>query len=541
MTREMPLIAHRGTRARQVWGRSARSRRSSPSGRRRHHLHVRPGVDRRRAEPHLATPTRTWRFEGRTAYGDESRMPFHVSSADWQESDRVFAGILTAFGSQTNAIPIGGYGTFDGVMLGNTSRARASRATFAGEQMRAFDVTWGSGEAPPSSRTATPTSRTCVDQVRRVDDHADGRFSLGFPRKDGGEEINARDPRSSSGRSTDLRHAFELDDYTWTALLSGEFHVYGSTSRPFGFGTMAIADGVAYGEPFESATADAAARGRRRRGSTTSSVVKGGGRGHGHRLRRLGRHLLVQLRRARHSRRNRSPRPRARRRRCPGCCDFTAGGSGTFERRATTCSGTVRDFFVADEGIGQVSGRHQHQQRPDDLKIEAASPRLAVSGSRTHRARRRDGRRADVHGRRHVARSRTSARSMPQLSPYTTAVASGTVRVVGELADIDHLLVDTTVDKLDLRLFDYALRNAVPIRMALDAIRSASTRHAAGGDRTPSSMSRASSTCTTSGSRCGPTATPTSAVLQGFVSNIRSSGTRRAGGDARRADATIPS
>ena len=30
----------------------------------------------------------------------------------------------------------------------------------------------------------------------------------------------------------------------------------------------------------------------------------------------------------------------------------------------------------------------------------------------------------------------------PQLSPFTTAVAGGTIRVVGELADVDHLVVD---------------------------------------------------------------------------------------------------
>jgi len=46
-------------------------------------------------------------FEGQTAYGGASQIPFHVSSADWQESDRVFAGLLTAFGVRTRAIPIG--------------------------------------------------------------------------------------------------------------------------------------------------------------------------------------------------------------------------------------------------------------------------------------------------------------------------------------------------------------------------------------------------------------------------------------------------
>ena len=49
-------------------------------------------------------------FEGRTAYGERSRIPFHVTSADWQESDRVLAGILTAFGRRSSAGAVGGYG-----------------------------------------------------------------------------------------------------------------------------------------------------------------------------------------------------------------------------------------------------------------------------------------------------------------------------------------------------------------------------------------------------------------------------------------------
>ena len=40
--------------------------------------------------------------------------------------------------------------------------------------------------------------------------------------------------------------------------------------------------------------------------------------------------------------------------------------------------------------------------------------------------------------------------------------------MVGELADLDHLLVEATVDSLEMRLFDYALKNAAPIRLTLD-------------------------------------------------------------------------
>jgi len=85
---------------------------------------------------------------------------------------------------------------------------------------------------------------------------ADGRFSLGYPRRDLGEEINAR-VRVTKRPIRDLRHAFLLDDYPVEGLLSGEFHLYGKYETPLGFGRLEIADGVAYGEPFERADARA--------------------------------------------------------------------------------------------------------------------------------------------------------------------------------------------------------------------------------------------------------------------------------------------
>src|SRR5258708_23028563 len=73
-------------------------------------------------------------------------MPFHVTSLDWQESDRVLAGIMTAFGAPTGAIDIGGRGEFDGVMLQAFSRPRIE-GHFTGDRMRAWDVIWGHGVA----------------------------------------------------------------------------------------------------------------------------------------------------------------------------------------------------------------------------------------------------------------------------------------------------------------------------------------------------------------------------------------------------------
>ena len=150
-----------------------------------------------------------------------------------------------------------------------------------------------------------------------------------------------------------------------------------------------------------------------------------------------------------------------------GLLDFTAGGSGTFDVPRYNVHGTVRDFFVGDEGIGTVTGDININNALMALKLEAASPRLAVSGSGTVALT--DQMDADLSFTVADTSLDPYLRAFdPELSPYTTAIASGNIRVVGELADIDHLLVDTTVDKLDMRLFDYRLRNALPIRMALD-------------------------------------------------------------------------
>jgi autotransporter translocation and assembly factor TamB len=56
----------------------------------------------------------------------------------------------------------------------------------------------------------------------------------------------------------------------------------------------------------------------------------------------------------------------------------------------------------------------------------------------------------------------------PQLSPFTTARVSGTLRVVGELAGVDHLVVDGQVESLQLSLFDYKLQNQDAFHLALN-------------------------------------------------------------------------
>lgn len=467
----------------------------------------------------FATPNTYVEFEGRTSYGDNSRIPFHVSSADWQESDRLLAGLMTAFGNPTNAIPMGGNGTFDGVMLKSFSQPRIE-GTFAGERMRAFDVEWGAAKGS----VVIENSYADVKEVAIANEGSeiltDGRFSLGFPRRDGGEEINAR-VRIVKRPVMDLRHAFALDDYPVEGLLSGEFHVYGAYTRPFGFGTMSIVDGTAYHETFETATASLRLEGEGVR-LDNIVVVKGGGRGTGAAY--VGWDSTYQF----NFDAQRIPVESLDVARSPstpplsGLLDFTAGGSGTFDAPRYDVHGAVRDFFVADEGIGTVTGDINIGNDVIALKLEAASPRLAVSGTGTIALS--EAMDADLS----FTVSDTSLDPYlrafdPQLSPYTTAVASGNLRVVGELADIDHLVVDATVDKLDLRLFDYRLRNAVPIRMALDRHSVRVTDMRLIGDETQLDVSGVIDLHNERiAMRAGGAANL--GILQGFVPNIRSTG-----------------
>ena len=467
----------------------------------------------------LATSETYVELQGRTAYGDQSRIEFHVTSADWQESDRVFAGSLTAFGSRTGVFPVGGHGTFDGVLLNSVSSPRIE-GRFAGEHMRAFDVVWGTvtGSAVIENSYADVSGAviTAGDSVIRTD----GRFSLGFPRRDGGEEINAR-IQLSRRPLVHLRHAFELDDYDIDGLFSGEFHVFGAYLTPYGFGQMTIAPGVAYGEPFETATSPIRLEGEGVR-LDSLEIVRAAGRASGaawvglngtYSFNLDGRGIPVETVAMVTS----TATPPL-----SGWFDFTAGGSGTFERPRYDVRGTISDFFIGDEGIGQVIGELNIGADLLTLKLEAASPRLAVSGA---------GRIAltptmDAELLFTVADTSLDpyVRAFnSQLSSFTTAIASGNVRVVGQLANIDELLVDATINSLDLRLFDYRVRNASPIRVALDRHAMQFTEMRLVGDDTQLDIT---GSIDLHDDRMAVRATGDAGlgILQAFVPNIASSG-----------------
>jgi translocation and assembly module TamB len=402
-------------------------------------------------------------FEGRTAYGERSHIPFTVASLDWQESDRVLAGIMTAFGAPTGAVELGGIGTFDGVMLGAFGDPRIE-GHFTGDQMRAWNVLWGRGTADIVVEGGYVQVEESAIVAGDSEIHATGRFSLGYPRRDGGEEIDAtvtlrRRPL------VDLRRAFQLEDYPVDGFVSGEYRLTGFYETPVGSGRLIIEDGVAYGETFERAESPLRFEGsgvrlesldiRKSTGAVTGAAwVSWDG---SYSFNADGRRIPVESLRT-------LAYPTAP---LSGLLQFNASGAGTFEVPRYDVRVRVDDLFAADEGIGQVTGRLGLRGELLTAEFDAISPRLQVSGS---------GRIALTPEMDAEMTFRFTETSLdpyvrffePRLSPFTTAVASGGLRVVGELADLGHLIVNAHVDQLDMKLFDYALSNRDP---AADAYR----------------------------------------------------------------------
>ncbi len=415
-------------------------------------------------EGRFATEQTYVAFDGSTAWGAASRFRFRVSSRDWQESDQVLAGILTDFGAPTRAVAFGGRGQFDGVMTGPFRRPRVE-GVFSGDDLWAWDTLWGGGSAQIVVENGY---MTIVDGVVRLGDseiRAEGLFSLGYPRKDGGEQIDAR--FGVIGRDVDgLRHAFKIDEYPVSGQLTGEFHLTGEYERPIGFGAMTIENGTAYGESFQRGAASLRFDGDGMRFDAVNIVVEDAGVLTGaaflgwngtYSFNADGRRIQVE-RIAAFSHPQIQP---------SGVIEFSAGGSGTFDVPRYEVKFRINDLFAAREVVGQVNGTLVRRGQELSGEVDVASPRLAVTGTgRIVLTRQAD---AELTFRFHETSLDPYVRLfVPKLSPYSTAVASGSMRVIGELADVDRLLVEVVVDRVDMRLFDYELRNAAPIRLALD-------------------------------------------------------------------------
>src|SRR5688500_6554752 len=205
-----------------------------------------------------------------------------------------------------------------------------------------------------------------------------------------------------------------------------------------------------------------------------------------------------------------------------GRLQFSAAGTGVFDAPRYDVKFRIADLFFGSEGIGQASGRLGIRGLDMNVDLEAASPPLTVS----------------VSGRVTLNVDcdaelifQVAARSigpyarlfLPKLSPFTTAIASGAMKVSGKLAVPSALVVDADISAADMRLFDYRVRNDGPVRLQFDRNVVRINRMRLAGEGT---LLELGGQLGLTDKRMAVTANGDAnlAVLQGFYRNLRSSG-----------------
>ena len=410
----------------------------------------------------MATPLTGIRFDtGRIDDPDTTRLPFHVVSADWQESDRVLAAMLTAFGRPTGELALAGYGSMNGLLLGDIGSPRVE-ARFEGDGIHAWSVDWGRGEGD------FVLEDNILDVTSgRFDDGAsvlaiDGAFAIGPP-PPGREELDVRFELEGlpTGR---VRAAFGLEGYAIDAPSYGQVRLYGAYGEPFGFGRLSLTDGVAYGEPFDEAEADLRFDGN---GVWLDgmTISQGDGEVTGAMYIRWNATYSVNAD-ARNLDLAASNFMRSFGMPVDGRLDAAITGAGAFDDPRYTVRGTMRNVSVDGAPLGQVTGRIGVDAGVMAVELEAASADVAVSGA--GRIGLAEETSSDL--RFNVTNTRIDPfvrARYPALGNGATLLASGTIHVEGPLGELEKLGVNMTVDQLTLGLFDYVVTNDGPVRLSL--------------------------------------------------------------------------
>ena len=413
---------------------------------------------------HLATPSTRIAFQGRTAWGADTRIPFEVASSNWQESDRLMAAVMTAAGAPTDPFAVDGYGTLDGILLGDLALPRIE-AAFAGGGVRAWNVEWGAGRGEFLVENAYLD--VIRGEFRRGDGvlRVDGQFSLARPRNDGGEEMNAL-VQLESFPAASIRAAFGLrEGYLIDGPATGEMRLYGAYRRLFGVGRLRLDQPTAYGEPFDSAAADLRFEGtgvrlngldiRKGAGSATGAAFIEWDASYSFNLdaRDVDVGTLEFL--------PALPRPPS------GTVAGIASGAGFLDNPRYAVRATISDLRIGDEEVGHITGQLDVRDGEVRLDLEGASSTVAFSAA--GRVSLAGAQEADLSLRVADWSLDPYVRMfVPEWSPYTKAVLSGSLDVVGELRNWDRLDATATIQRMDLSLLDYEIRNEGPIRLTLD-------------------------------------------------------------------------
>jgi hypothetical protein len=417
----------------------------------------------------VASPSTYVSFRGHAGFGGASDLPFHVTSLDWQASDRLLSAILTSAGARTGAVPVAGYGQFNGVMTGPFSQPVVS-GRFAGDAIWSWGVNWGRavGDIVIENSYVTVTNGVIGDEAQGSI-RADGKFSLGYPRKDRGEEINGR-VRVHNWPLKDFRAAFNLNDWPMDGVVGeADITLTGPYTAPFGKGTLRIDRGVAWGETFDSATGNLTFIGTGLE-ITPITMTKGPGRVRGsatiywdgsYSFDADGDKILVESLTS-------FTMPKAP---LSGVLDFRAHGAGNFDHPQYEFRAHVPDLSISSQGIGDVSGVLQVRNNVLLItQLEAASGLLQASGT---------GSIALTGGYDSNLTFRFTDTSIdpylpfiapamaPKISQYTRARVGGSLQIQGELSHPETLNALAVIDDARLTLLTYELRNQGELRMTL--------------------------------------------------------------------------
>jgi hypothetical protein len=417
-------------------------------------------------ESWAATPHTYVAFAGRLASSGASEFPFHVTSHDWQESDRLLARIMTAVAGPTRAIEVGGRGTFDGTMTGSFSAPRIA-GRFTGQDTRVWDVTWGRGVADAViSGGYVDISNGRFGDSPDASITADGRFALGF-RRDGAQEIDAR-VTMKNWPMADLRHAFGLDDWRVDGTVAETtLGLKGHYRSMFGSGRVRVERGTAWGERFEQATGDIELEGsgmriHRFEMMKSSSAIRGDVRvgwdgTYNFDVDNLdGEVLPIESLEA-----FRFPQAPI-----TGGLRFEAEGRGAFSNPSYEFHGWAQDFFVADQGIGYVDGRLTVVDNKLIIpRMFADSPLLHVEARGEIALNERYD--SELHFNFVDSSIDPYLRFFAQApAAFNRFILSGSLDVAGPLRAPHEIAVAAVVDDATLTMFDYDLKNDGPVNVA---------------------------------------------------------------------------
>ncbi|HEX5071457.1 MAG TPA: translocation/assembly module TamB domain-containing protein, partial [Vicinamibacterales bacterium] len=437
----------------------------------------------------VATPATYINFNGR-AIGGPADLAFHVTSHDWQKSDRLFAAIMANYGHPVGAIDVGGRGTFDGTLT-NSFKAPRIEGEFAADDMRAWGRIWGrtTGHVLVENSYLNVTDGR-IEYLEGGRILTSGKYSLGYPRADGGEELHAH-IRAEDMPLAPLRDAFGLKDWPIDGRLTlADLNLTGAYEKPGGGGTMRLDQAVAWKEPIDSASGTLAFENDGSVRLSSIEIIKGPGKVSGNAWLSWATDSFFVVADGSNMPVDALQNFRLQKTPLSGVLSFNARGEGSFGSPTWRITADVPDLYISDEGIGTVHGllTVTHDALTGDVTAgSGVKDRLQAScgGSMSLTG--------DYLSRINCRFTRTSIdpyfKFVVGEMPFTKAIVTGVVNLAGPLADLTKVTADARVDDAAITLFNYSLSNDGPLQFGLRRNRFELDRVSFVGDKTKLTIS----------------------------------------------------